>query len=157
MGVLYDHYQAADREAATVRPDLGRTETPVLPGRPVFDGVHAKGIAPQVDLAELVGLIRGVPPTGDLVEVEEIYPPGEGAPQTDEEWEALPPDSPYLDGPGIFELPASVRDTLAEVDDERLPEPARQWAGADLAGVPILGGWCPPVPSSTSPARFSGT
>ncbi|MEZ7130465.1 hypothetical protein ACBR40_34475 [Nonomuraea sp. AD125B] len=128
MGILYDYYRAADREAAIARPDLGRAGVRVLPGQPEFDGVDAKGIDPGVILARLIGFIRGVPWSVDLVEMAEIYPPSEGAPTTDEEWDALPEDSPYLDGPGIEELSVSVRDTLADVDDERLPALARQWA-----------------------------
>ena len=132
MGVLYDYYRAADREAAIVRPDLGRAAgVRVLPGEPVFDGVDAKGIDPTVILARLIGFIRGVSWSSDLVDVVTLYPPREGAPTTDEEWDALPEDSPYLDGPGIEELSISVRDTLADVDDERLPELARQWTGIE--------------------------
>ncbi|MEV4179252.1 hypothetical protein [Nonomuraea sp. NPDC049709] len=40
---------------------------------------------------------------------------------------ALPEDSPYREGPEIEELSVSARDTLAEVDDARLPEVAQQW------------------------------
>ncbi|MFI7133932.1 hypothetical protein ACIBQ1_50220 [Nonomuraea sp. NPDC050153] len=135
MGVLYDYYRAANREAATVRPDLGRAGVSVLPGQPSFDGVDAKFIDPGVILGQLIGFIRGVPWSVDLVEMEEIYPPPEGAPTTEEEWNVLPEDSPYLDGPGIEELSASVRDTLADVDDERLPELARQWAEIEEFGT----------------------
>ncbi|MEV4576947.1 hypothetical protein AB0K16_27245 [Nonomuraea jabiensis] len=56
-----------------------------------------------------------------------VYPPPEGSPATIEEWEALPEDSPYKDGPGIEELPADVRDTLAGIPDDRLGEFAEQW------------------------------
>ncbi|HUR04870.1 MAG TPA: hypothetical protein VM347_20160 [Nonomuraea sp.] len=131
MGVLYDYYRAADREAAIVSPDFGRAGVRDLPDRPVFDGVDAKGIDPTVILARLIGFIRSVPWSSDLVDVVTLYPPREGAPTTDEKWDALPEDSPYLDGPGIEELSISVRDTLADVDDERLPELARQWTGIE--------------------------
>ncbi|GAA1618566.1 hypothetical protein GCM10009733_013590 [Nonomuraea maheshkhaliensis] len=60
-----------------------------------------------------------------------LYPPQEGAPTTDEEWGALPEDSPYFVGPGIEELPADVRDTLADVPDGRLVELGERWAESD--------------------------
>ncbi|WP_406319631.1 hypothetical protein OHA77_20055 [Streptosporangium sp. NBC_01639] len=126
--MLYDYYRAANRDAATSRPELGRAVAEHLPGEPVFDAVDAKGIDPGVGLGKLVGLIRGVPWSVDLTQSVSVYPPPEGAPQSEEEWESLPEDSPYLEGPGIEELPAAVRDTLADIDDARLPEIAGRWA-----------------------------
>ncbi|MFI6601650.1 hypothetical protein ACIBHX_35835 [Nonomuraea sp. NPDC050536] len=131
MGVLFDYYRAADREAAMVLPELGRAGNRRMPEGQGFDAVDAKGIEPAVILGQLIGLIQGVPWSVGLVEMVEIYPPSEGAPRTEEEWEALPPDSPFLDGPGIEELSAAVRDTLADVDHGRMAELAEQWAGIE--------------------------
>ncbi|GAA2664994.1 hypothetical protein GCM10010412_040940 [Nonomuraea recticatena] len=123
MGVLYDYYRAADRQAAMAEPDRGRAES----GSPSFDAVDAKGIDPVVILGQLVALIRDVPYDLDLVRTITLYPPPEGGPQSLEEWEALPEDSPYKEGPGIEELPADVRDSLAGVPDARLADLAERW------------------------------
>ncbi|GAA0382083.1 hypothetical protein Acor_52620 [Acrocarpospora corrugata] len=63
-----------------------------------------------------------------MYDLVSLYPPPEGAPETDEEWDALPEDSPYLEGPEIAELPDLVRDALAEIGEERVAQLAVQWA-----------------------------
>jgi hypothetical protein len=131
MGVFYDYYRAANRQAAVEKPDYPRTVERPLPGIPAFDAVETKWLTPWDSLPQLIALIRNVPYTDDLVQTVDLYPPPEGAPKTDEEWDALPEDSPYLVGPGIEELPADVRDTLADVPDERLIQLGEQWAAED--------------------------
>ncbi|MFI6604034.1 hypothetical protein ACIBHX_48055 [Nonomuraea sp. NPDC050536] len=64
-----------------------------------------------------------------------MYPPPEGAPKNEDEWLALPEDSPYREGPEIEELSVSVRDALAEVDDVRLPEVAQRWMDESLSSL----------------------
>ncbi|MEV4059894.1 hypothetical protein [Nonomuraea dietziae] len=120
---MYDYYRAADRQAAMAEPDRGRAES----GSTAFDAVDAKGIDPVVILGQLVALIRDVPYDLDLVRTITLYPPPEGGPKSLEEWEALPEDSPYKEGPGIEELPADVRDSLAGVSDARLADLAERW------------------------------
>ncbi|MEV0160299.1 hypothetical protein [Nonomuraea fuscirosea] len=131
MGNAYEYYRAADRAAAVIMPEYPRAVDDPPPGRPVFDAVETKWISPWEALAQLVALVRDVPSADDLVRTVVLYPPPEGAPQTDEEWGALPEDSPYFIGPGIEELPADVRDTLAGVPDERLVELGEWWAEGD--------------------------
>ncbi|WP_344831065.1 hypothetical protein [Nonomuraea dietziae] len=104
-------------------PDRGRAES----GSTAFDAVDAKGIDPVVILGQLVALIRDVPYDLDLVRTITLYPPPEGGPKSLDEWEALPEDSPYKEGPGIEELPADVRDSLAGVPDARLADLAERW------------------------------
>ncbi|MEU4323659.1 hypothetical protein [Nonomuraea dietziae] len=123
MGVFYDYYRAADRQAAMAEPDRGRAES----GSTAFDAVDTKGIDPVVILGQLVALIRDVPYDLDLVRTITLYPPPEGGPRSLEEWEALPEDSPYKEGPGIEELSADVRDSLAGVPDARLADLAERW------------------------------
>ncbi|MFD1934894.1 hypothetical protein ACFSKW_25810 [Nonomuraea mangrovi] len=120
---MYDYYRAADRQAAVVDPDSGRA------GRkhPAFDAVEAKWIDPGIVLGQLVALVRDVPYSLDLVQTTSLYPPPEGGPKTLEEWEALPEDSPYQEGPCIDELPAHVRDTLAGIPDSRVADLAERW------------------------------
>ncbi|MFI9558917.1 hypothetical protein [Nonomuraea endophytica] len=125
MGVLFDYFRAPSREAATVRPDIGRADLTPARGQPTFDAVGVKGIGPGIELAQLIGLIQEVPWTLDLVDLIPVYPSPEGAPTIADE------RSPYLDGPGIDELPVSVRDVLAGVDDARLPDLAGRWLESD--------------------------
>ncbi|WP_144069996.1 hypothetical protein [Nonomuraea indica] len=131
MGVFYEYYRAPDRVAATVHPEHSRVIADASRGVPVFDVVETKWIDPMVVLGKLVAFACEVGWSVDLVETEDLYPPPEGAPRSDEEWDALPEDSPYVDGPGIAELSVKVRDVLADVDDARLPALAEQWAAIE--------------------------
>ncbi|MFI6295997.1 hypothetical protein ACIBEJ_30685 [Nonomuraea sp. NPDC050790] len=128
MGNFYDYYRATDRHAAVAKPHVPRAVEQSMRGHPVFDAVDAKWIDPEFNLGQLIACIRGVPYAADLVKTIALYPPPEHAPVTDEEWDALPEDSPYLDGPGIDELSAEVRDALADVPDDHLPVLGARWA-----------------------------
>jgi len=131
VGVFYEYYRAADRAAATVQPEHSREVADAALGVPEFDVVVTKWVDPVVVLGQLVAFAGQVEYQLELVELVELYPPPEGAPRSAEEWEALPEDSPYLDGPGIMELSANARDMLADVDDARLPMLAEQWASIE--------------------------
>ncbi|MFI7146977.1 hypothetical protein ACIBO2_18830 [Nonomuraea sp. NPDC050022] len=131
MGVFYEYYRAADRAAATVQPEHSREIADASRGVPEFDVVVTKWIDPEVVLGQLVAFAGQVDYSLGLVETVGLYPPPEGAPRSDEEWDALTEDSPYLEGPGIMELPAEARDMLAGVDDARLPMLAEQWAAIE--------------------------
>jgi hypothetical protein len=128
MGAFYEYYRAADRETAIVRPEHSRMIADPSRGVPEFDVVETKWIDPAVILGRLVAFIGEVDFSADLVDTVPLYPLPEGAPQSDEEWDALPEDSPYLEGPGIDELPVNARDLLAGADDSRLPAVAERWA-----------------------------
>jgi hypothetical protein len=142
MGVFCDYYRAANRQAATEKPDSPRAVEKPMPGVPTFDAVDAKWIDPGVMLGQLIALVRDVAFSLDLVQTITVYPPPEGAPATMEEWEALPEDSPYKDGPGIEELPADVRDTLAGIPDSRLDELVEHWEQIEeFADVPPADGY----------------
>ncbi|MGN9841486.1 hypothetical protein ACTMTI_25500 [Nonomuraea sp. H19] len=127
MSAMCDYYRAPDRATATVRPTTVRDRSKPLRGVPVFDVVEITWVDPSGSLGSLVAAIKNVPFSDDFVETVTLYPPPEGAPQTEGEWLALPEDSPYLDGPQIDELPVTARDALAQVDDSRLLEVARRW------------------------------
>ncbi|TDC91425.1 hypothetical protein E1292_42540 [Nonomuraea deserti] len=127
MSAMHDYYRAPDRATATWRPSCLRAPAKPFPDAPAFDVVETKWVDPGGSLASLVAVIKGVPYSNDLIKTVTLYPPPEGAPQTEDEWLALPEDSPYREGPEIEELPASARDTLAEVEDARLPGVARRW------------------------------
>lgn len=113
MGVIFEYYRAENRDVAIAHPSRSRTGKP-LPGGPVFDAVDTKWIDPGLVLGQLVALVSDVAFSIDLVDTVTLYPPPEGAPKSDEEWDALPEDSPYLDGPGIDELSVNVRDVPAD-------------------------------------------
>lgn len=125
MGVLFDYFRTTDAKAAGRAVDL--PGGPLLP-EPAFDGVEAKGIDPGVTLGQLVALVRGVPWNVDLVRSVLVWPPPETQPATEEEYDALPDDSPWKDGPMLEELNRDVCDTLGTVDDAGLPALAAQWA-----------------------------
>ncbi|MET9067718.1 hypothetical protein [Streptosporangium sandarakinum] len=131
MGVFYEYYRAADRAAAIVRPEHSRESADASRGVPEFDVVVTKGIDSEVVLGQLIAFAGHVDYRLGLAETVVLYPPPEGAPRSDEEWDALPEGSPYLEGPGIMELSAKARDMLADVDDARLPTLAEQWAAIE--------------------------
>ncbi|MFI9593579.1 hypothetical protein [Nonomuraea sp. NPDC052265] len=131
MGVYYEYYRAADRVAATVRPEQSREIADASPGRPEWDVVVTKWIDPEVVLGQLVAFAGQVDHSLGLVGTVNLYPPPEDVPRSADEWAALPEDSPYLEGPRIVELSAEARDTLAGVDDARLPTLAKQWAAIE--------------------------
>ncbi|MFI6180760.1 hypothetical protein ACIA8R_34880 [Nonomuraea sp. NPDC051191] len=135
MSAMHDYYRAPDRATATWRPGQLRAPAKPLPDAPVFDVVETRWIDPTGCLGDLVAAIREVPYSNDLVETITLYPPPEGAPKTEDEWLALPEGSLYHDGPEIQELSMSARDTLAEVDDTRLPEVAQKWLNEHPFGL----------------------
>ncbi|GLX00547.1 hypothetical protein [Microtetraspora sp. NBRC 16547] len=128
MGVFYEYYRAADREAAVVQPGCPRVVADPSREFPAFDVVETKWIEPKVILGQLVAFIGDADFSLDLVGMVTLYPPPEGAPKSEEEWAALPEDSPYVEGPGIEELTVNVRDVLAGADDARLPLVAERWS-----------------------------
>lgn len=128
MSVFCEYYRAADRAAAMVQPDRSRVIDDPEYGVAGFDAVETKGIDPQVILGQLVAFIGDVDFSFDLVDAVPLYPSyPDPAPQTDEEWDALPEDSPYLGGAAIYELPVNARDILAGADDSSLPAVAERW------------------------------
>jgi hypothetical protein len=129
VGVFFEYYRAADRTAATVQPEHSREIADVSRGK--FDVVVTKWIDPEGVLGQLVAFAGQIDYSEGLVETVGLYPPPEDAPRSDEEWDALPEDSPYLEGPGIMELSLDARDLLAAVDDARLPMLAEQWAAIE--------------------------
>jgi hypothetical protein len=125
MGVEFDYFRSP--EAKTAKQAIDRLGGPLFP-EPAFDGVEAKWIDPCVKLGKLVALIRGVPYELDMVRTIGVWPLPESAPKTEEEYDALPDDSPWKDdGPLLEELDVQTRDTLASVDDGQVPALAAQW------------------------------
>jgi hypothetical protein len=74
MGVFYDYYRAANRQAAAEKPDSSRAVEKPMPGVPSFDAVDAKWIDPDVILGRLIALVREIPFSLDLVQTITVYP-----------------------------------------------------------------------------------
>jgi hypothetical protein len=135
MGVLYDYFRAPDGKTALQLLDEGDG----IPCGPTtahkdVDALDAKGIDPDVILGQLIGFIRNVPWSVDLVETIGVWPPEETKPASAEEYGRLPEDSPWHSGPWLVEFDDQIRDTLADVDDLALPSIADQWAHIEEFG-----------------------
>ncbi|MGW1756729.1 hypothetical protein [Streptomyces mirabilis] len=124
MGVLYDYFHATDRTTAVnqaIGPDddwLRGTSLEEMGA----DWIDAKGLDPNVVLAQLVAYAEGVSFTDqqdapELIWPEPPYPQGE---PTD-------PDSPWNTGLILERLPDRWRDILATLPDDAVPMVAAQW------------------------------
>ena len=118
MGVLHDYYRAPDRSTAATTLKTPPVRASKRPDEPVFDAVDGKGIDPIVMLTTFQSLLTGVP-------YDEL-------PQADFGDVAVGGD----DGPWITELPAQLRDALADSDDGRLRDTAHQWVLTEEFGLP---------------------
>jgi hypothetical protein len=129
VGILNDYFRAPDAASAARVAELpaGPCGPRDYDAQPTFDGIEAKGgVDPSVVLGQLVALIRGVRWTPELASTEWVWPPEEQLPDV-----ALSPTSeeePAVEGAWVEELGVEVRDTLASVEDARLPELAARWA-----------------------------
>ncbi|GIH10369.1 hypothetical protein Rhe02_84360 [Rhizocola hellebori] len=117
MGVLYDYFRAADD--ATVLELMEKLEGgPIVTGEGTgVDAIDFKGIDPGVALGQLVAFALNVPWDVDLVSDELVWPSEEEA----EEGE----------GAIVTRLPDSVRDVLAAITPDQVPQLAQQWVGIE--------------------------
>jgi hypothetical protein len=120
MGVLHDYYRAPDRSTAATTLETSPVRVVERPDEPVFDSVDGKGIDPIVMLTTFWSLLTGVP-------YDEL-------PQADFADVAVGGE----DGPWITQLPAQLRDALADADgdDGRLRGTAQQWVRTEEFGLP---------------------
>ncbi len=121
MGVIFDYFRARDAEAAQRLVGPGGVNEP-------NDVVTTKWVDSSVVLGRLVAFIDETSWTPDLAEARLVAPDPATGPKTAEEYEALPENSVWLTGPYLEELELATRDSLAGVDDARLPTLAEQWA-----------------------------
>jgi hypothetical protein len=110
VGVLYDYFRAPDESAVAELMKASRGSSPVLSR--VADGVDAKGIEPAT-VGRLVAFVLDLPFNAGLIEIDEI-------------WRA--DDDEDSDGPWVVSLGDQVRDSLAGIDDLRLPHLAVWWS-----------------------------
>ncbi len=110
MGVLYDYFRAAD-DAAAVRlmEDLEGGPVALANGGSPVDAVDCKGIDPVVALGKLVGFVRGLDWSVDLV--------GSGLLWSGSEDE----------GPWLISIDDGTRDSLASVPVAQMPELSARW------------------------------
>ncbi|MFD8784666.1 hypothetical protein [Kitasatospora sp. NPDC059599] len=136
MGVLTDYFRAPDAAAVVRalqltgggRPDFddgtGSGSGAGSGSGSGFDGVAAKRVDPAIVLGRLVAAVRREEWQPDTVAESPVWPttpqPGPGGPVGE--------DDPWASGPWVTELGDAVRDTLAGVPDERVPEVVGQWA-----------------------------
>jgi hypothetical protein len=115
--MLTDYFRARDGATAAVvdGPDWSG---PLFPpeGTEPFDGVEAKWIDPYVVFPQLVAFVLDVPFDLDLVEPIWVWSPEE---------EMGANGSP---GSVVVQFGDDVRDALAGVSSERIPELADRWA-----------------------------
>src|SRR5205814_9032069 len=83
---------------------------------------------PPVALRKLVAFARDIAFGTDTVRSEMLWPPPETEPES---WDDLPDDSPWATGPWLERLATDVRDTLAGIDDARVPQLAERGAGIE--------------------------
>jgi hypothetical protein len=116
VGLLADYFRAQDAAAAAVVDGPGWAG-PLFPQGDAdpFDGVEAEGIEPYVVLPRLVGFVLGVPYSPDLVETTWVRPSADEA-------EVDPPES------AVIQLGDGVRDVLASVTAEQIPDLVARWA-----------------------------
>lgn len=125
MGVLYDYFRAADTAHALRAMDKpGGPMGKKTPDQPAFDGIDTKNLDPYVVFGQLIAIIDGREWDPGTVTSLSIWP---GPQPTREEWNALPEDSPWHTGPWLEQLGDGVRDSLAALDDSRLPQVVAAW------------------------------
>src|SRR5262245_41354702 len=126
MDVIHDYsfaaeyFYAADAERASLAIVSGPQDTG-------FDTVDAKGIDPIVALGHLVAFIRGSPKSRETVKTRLLFPPPKTKPISQDAYDRLPENSPWRAGPWLEELDVETRNTLASVEDARLPELVARW------------------------------
>nr|MDT0663362.1 hypothetical protein [Micromonospora sp. DSM 115978] len=110
MGVLYDYFRASSDGAAIALMDelVGGPSAFADNGGDV-DVVDLKGLDFTVVLGQLVALARGVPWHAGLVGNNMIWSGDDG------------------EGPWLLSIDDATRDTLAGIDDSRLPELSAKW------------------------------
>ncbi|WAZ19284.1 hypothetical protein STRCI_000321 [Streptomyces cinnabarinus] len=128
MGVLHDYFAASDRAAAVdqaIGPggDWLRGTSLAEAGA---DWIDAKGLDPNVVVAQLVAHAEAVPfadqaDEPELVWPEPPYPQGE----------SIGPDSPWDTGLLLQQLPDRWRDVLAELPEDAVAMVAMRWQEID--------------------------
>jgi hypothetical protein len=122
-----DYFYAADAETAALTIVSGPEQTG-------FETVDAKGIDPAVALGHLVALIRESPWSPETIGARLLFPPPKTKPASQDAYDRLPESSPWREGPWLEELDVETRNTLAAVDDARLPALVAQWETLEALG-----------------------
>ena len=129
---LYDYFRAAGHDEArttALRPGgpLGRND--LADG---VDGLAVKNLDPVAAMGRLLALVLDVDWSTGLHDSATIWPTD---PQP-RDWGDVSEESPWVTGPWVVGLGRKFRDSLASVDDRRLPEISHQWQSvAELRGM----------------------
>ncbi|MEU8241258.1 hypothetical protein AB0C07_23685 [Actinoplanes missouriensis] len=118
MGVLYDYFRAPSVAAVRAHMDENEADSPLLGD---FDGLALKTIDPSVILGQLVAFAMGREWGTDLVDDRLAWP--ENGEQ-----------DPEHEGPWVTVLDDRVRDVLAGIAADRVPELAERWAAVEEFG-----------------------
>lgn len=118
MGVLFDYFRAPGDVQVRTHMDENDACSPV-PG--TFDGIDLKTIDPVVILGQLTAFVIGREWSPRLVDERLIWPAGGEQDVTHE-------------GPWVTVLDDRVRDVLAGIPADRMPEFARRWATVEEFG-----------------------
>lgn len=129
---LYDYFRAEDLNQALA--------IALAPGGPcgregVAAGVDAlalKNVDPAVVMGKLLALVRGVEWSVGLYDSVVVWPTGP-QPRAAEDYSE---DSPWVTGPWVQDLGTAFPDSIAAVDDSRLPEISSTWQS-----IEELQGW----------------
>jgi len=126
LGIYFDYFRAQNSDAAMnmAAPD-GRTKTAYV------DVVSLKRVDP-LKIAKVIAFLRDVPWTLDTVQTTFIWPPASTKPDTPEDFENLPEDSPWFEDSFLEEFEPTFRDELASFGDAQfrcLAEwtPSEEW------------------------------
>jgi hypothetical protein len=120
---LYDYFRAADLDQALA--------IALAPGGPCgregvaagVDALSLKHVDPPVVMGKLLALVRGVEWSIRLYDRVTVWPTGP-KPRAAEDFTE---DSPWVTGPWVEDLGTAFRDSIAAVDDSRLPEISGTW------------------------------
>lgn len=118
MGVLFDYFRAPSE--ADVRRQMDEDDA-FSPVPATFDGIELKTIDPGVILGKLVAIATDQEWSTDLVDDRLIWPEGGEQDITHE-------------GPWVSVLGNGVRDVLAGIPADRVPELAERWASVEEFG-----------------------
>lgn len=115
MGVQYDYFRAPG--PAEVQAHMAENEV-FSPVPETFDGIQTEDVDPSVVLGQLVAFAAGRSWSADLVDDDMVWP-------------ADGEQNMAHEGPWVTALDDGVRDVLAAIPAERVPELAERWARID--------------------------
>ncbi|MEU4164515.1 hypothetical protein [Actinoplanes sp. NPDC026670] len=115
MGVLYDYFRGPGAAIVTDLMDRTDADPPGVIDELVTEVVDAKGLDALVCVGALCSFVVGGSRTAGTFRTRLVWPVLD------------PEDLMEHQGPWVEQLSDGMRDTLAAVDDDRIPELAARW------------------------------